>query len=98
MLPEINTVEPYSLKARANGRSISTFMNRCPKNLARTSTHAINVPITTLIAETPSDASTVSLIVDHASGVVTSVQNPDQPDECAFHTIAASGSNTMMLM
>src|SRR5829696_3027134 len=81
----------------AKGRSISTSTMRWPGKLSRTSTHAINVPMTTLIAATPSDASTVSLIVDHASGVVTSDQNADHPSSRDRQTTAPSGISTSTL-
>src|SRR5215207_10538073 len=53
--------------------------------------------MTTLMAATPSDASTVSLIVDHASGVVTSDQNADHPSSRDRQMTALSGISTRML-
>src|SRR4051812_7960818 len=94
----VSSTRPATMVGSANGRSINTSTKRLPGKSSRTRTHAINVPITTLMSATPSDESTVSFIVDHAPGVVTSCQKPDPPSWRARHTTAASGNRTMIVM
>ncbi len=54
----------------ANGMSIRTSRKPRPQNRSRTSTQAISVPITTLIAVTKRDCPTVSLIAAQVWGLV----------------------------
>src|SRR5437764_1425368 len=82
---------------RANGRSISAFTTALPRNSSRTSTHAISVPITTLIRVTTTDTPTVSSSAARACGEVTSLQNWLSPPSSDFCTTAASGSSTITL-
>ena len=81
----------------ANGRSMRVSSSVRPGSLSRTSTHAIAVPITMLIAATSSDETMVSFRVDAASGVVIAWKKPLSPSDCERHTTAANGISTMML-
>ncbi len=82
---------------RAKGRSMRASTTRLPTKRSRTITQAMSVPMTALTAATMSDATTVSSRADRASGVVTAVQNPDQPWPMPRHTTAASGMTTSRL-
>ena len=65
--------------------------------MSRTSTHAISVPITALIATAAAVTSKVNRSAATASGDETAVQNWDQPPPTAFQATAASGMSTTRL-
>src|SRR5215218_6557139 len=56
-----------TMVGNAKGRSITELTTRFPRKSSRTSTQAINVPITALIATTINDEIRVSLIAATAS-------------------------------
>ena len=64
---------------------MSALTNLLPGNSSRTSTQAISVPMTTLIATTPSETSSVSFSAATASGSVIASQNAPRPPsiDCA---------------
>ena len=73
--------------------------SRLPRNSSRTSTQAISVPITALIATTISDEITVSLIAATRLRVADRV--PEVPEPIARSprlTTAARGSSTIRLI
>ena len=51
----------------ANGRSISALTNALPRKSSRTSTHAISVPVTTLIKATIAEMTTVMISAARAA-------------------------------
>src|SRR4051812_20605593 len=57
----------------------------------------MRVPVTTLIAATAIDTSSVNLNVATASRLETAFQNPSSPLSVLLATSAASGSSTMTL-
>src|SRR3954452_20126915 len=81
----------------ANGRSISAFTMRRPRKRSRTSTQAMAVPASALIAATTSETPSVSFSAAAASRLVTAVQNESNPCSNAFDVTAASGSSTTTL-
>src|SRR6266545_2575437 len=89
---------PATIVGRAKGRSMSELTNPLPGKLSRTSTQAIVVPITALIATTISEAISVSFRAAMASGLVIAVQNAPIPPSADFAVSAASGIRTMRLM
>src|SRR5262245_2181917 len=91
------SVSPATMVGSAKGRSITELRIRLPGNSSRTSTHAISVPITALIATTISEVISVSLIADWASGAVIESQKCPRPSSKPRLTTAASGSSTMRL-
>ena len=93
----MSNVRLATIVGSANGRSINELTIPLPGNRSRTSTHAIAVPATALIAITISDAPSVSSRAARASGVVTCVQKVPRPAENAFDPTAASGIRTMTL-
>ena len=88
-------MSPATTVGRANGRSISELMMFLPKNESRTSTHAIRVPKTALIAATSNDAASVSSSAATASGAVTAAQNASQPPFLVCHRRAEIGRSTI---
>src|SRR5437763_11450753 len=68
-----------------------------PRNRSRTSTHAMSVPVTALMATTISEITMVTSSAATASGLVTARQNPPIPPSIDFAATAASGSSTMTL-
>src|SRR4051812_25503268 len=88
------STRPATTVGRAKGRSMSVSMIRLPGKVSRTSSQAMSVPITALMMPTISEATTVSLMVERASGVVMSAQNPAQPFSVAVRMTAPSGRIT----
>src|SRR5881396_1087046 len=88
---------PATTVGSANGRSIRALMKRLPGNWSRTSTQAISVPKTALIAATRSADSTVSFSAATDCLLETVSQKCAMPPSVDFATTAASGSSTMML-
>ena len=68
-----------------------------PRNSSRTSTQAISVPVTALIAATTAEAISVSFSAATACSFVTAVQNASQPVLERLATTAASGISTIRL-
>ena len=66
-----------------------------PRKESRTSTQAISVPATALIATTTSEATKVSFSEATAEGLETARQKLSAPFSVDFQTTAASGSRTM---
>ena len=89
---------PATIVGRAKGRSISEFTTVRPKKRSRTSTHAMIVPITALMATTTSDTPTVSFRAVRARSLVIAFQNPSHPLSNAPLIRAANGIRTMRLM
>jgi hypothetical protein len=81
----------------ANGRSITALSNAFPQNESRTSTQAITVPTTALIATTATDKPRVTLSEATACGLVTASQNASQPPSVERQVRAASGRSTIRL-
>src|SRR5947209_18333226 len=81
----------------AKGRSMMALTTPWPRNSSRTSTQAISVPVTALIATTISESTTVSSSADFAAGLDTARQNPSRPPSSEREATAASGSRTMTL-
>ena len=79
----------------ANGRSIIELTMRLPGKSSRTSTHAMIVPITTLISATITETNNVTRNDAKATGAVTASQNPEIPSSNAVAVNAASGSRTI---
>ena len=69
-----------------------------PKKRSRTSTQAITVPITALMATTTSDTPTVSFSDVRARSLVMAFQKPSHPLSNAPVMRAANGIRTMRLM
>src|SRR5437763_13840352 len=88
---------PATIVGSAKGRSMSALTTRLPGNSSRTSTHAINVPVTALIAATPSDATSVSSSAETASRPVTACHAAARPPSVALTATAASGRRTITL-
>ncbi len=70
---------PATIVGSANGRSITELIQRLPLNSSRTSTQAMIVPATALIATTITEAIRVSFSAATAWGAVTSSQNEAMP-------------------
>src|SRR4051812_34086166 len=68
-----------------------------PRKSSRTSTHAISVPVTTLISATIAEITTVISSAARAAGAVIASHSPPIPLSSDFVRTAASGSRTMML-
>src|SRR3954467_5875222 len=81
----------------ANGRSMTAFTSDLPRKSSRTSTHAISVPVTTLISATIAEIATVMISAARAAGAVSASTNWPTPPLNAFVRTAASGSRTMTL-
>src|SRR3954454_10836096 len=92
-----SSVRPATIVGSANGRSISAFTTALPRKSSRTSTHAISVPITTLMSVTITDTPTVSSSAATACRLLMSCQNWLSPPSNALSTTAASGSSTITL-
>src|SRR4051794_34161195 len=90
-------VRPATIVGSAKGRSISAFTAPLPRKSSRTSTQAISVPVTALIATTISETISVSLNAATAWGPVTTSQNSPSPPSSDFAATAASGSRTTTL-
>ena len=75
--------------------TISTTL--LPGNESRTSTQAIRVPMTRLMAATRIEIRIVSLSAEAASGAVIEFQNEDQPSSRDRQMTAARGMRTMRL-
>src|SRR3954468_20590560 len=91
---------PATIVGSANGRSMTALNARrigfgMPSS--RTSTHAIAVPMTALMAATSSEATTVSSSALTAWRLDTACQKPLQPSSVDFATTAASGTSTIRL-
>ena len=70
---------------------------RLPGNWSRTSTHAISVPATALMAAVASEISSVKRSALTAWRGLTACQNASRPPSSERATTAASGSRTMTL-
>src|SRR3954451_4390048 len=81
----------------ANGRSMTALTRLLPRKSSRTSTQAINVPVTTLMSATMAEITTVMTSAAIAAGAVIASMNAPGPPLNAFVSTAASGSRTMML-
>ncbi len=90
-----SSTRPATIVGSANGRSISPLTIRLPGNSSRTSTQAISVPITALMAATTSETISVRRIAACACGVVTASQNAATPPSSDCTTTAASGIRTI---
>src|SRR3954454_203221 len=90
-----SSVRPATMVGSANGRSISAFTTPLPRKSSRTSTHAISVPVTALIATTMSEVIRVSLNAAIDCGVVTTSKNLPNPPSRDLTATAASGSSTI---
>ena len=88
------STRPATIVGSANGRSISEFTTFLPGKSSRTSTQAISVPATALIAATATAAMSVTRSASSAIGFVTASQNPDQPSSVERTTSAAIGMRT----
>ena len=74
-----SSVRPATIVGSANGRSISELTMLLPRKSSRTSTQAISVPMTALIAATMNEAISVSFSAATACSLVTAVQNVIEP-------------------
>src|SRR6266542_4067068 len=90
-------VRPATMVGRANGRSIAVFTMPFPQKVSRTSTHAMSVPVTALIAATTSETASVSSSAATPSGAEIASQNEPSPPLPELQTSAASGSRTIKL-
>src|SRR5437870_4528550 len=90
-------VRPATIVGSANGRSMIAFTIPIPRKRSRTSTHAISIPVTALIATTITEMTIVSLSAANASGLETARQKPASPSSSDCAATAASGSSTMTL-
>jgi hypothetical protein len=88
-------VRPATIVGSAKGRSMSALTIPFPRKESRTSTHAISVPATALIATTTSETTKVSFSEATAEGLETARQKLSAPFSVDFQTTAASGSRTM---
>src|SRR5204862_1297755 len=88
---------PATSVGSANGRSVSALTKRLPGNSSRTSTQAISVPNSTLIAVTSSAESSVSFSAATDCLLETVSQKWAMPPSVDFDTTAASGSSTIRL-
>ncbi len=70
--------------------------SRLPGNSSRVSTQATSSPKNRLITATANEIVSVTLNDSMAAFDVTAFQNACQPPPADCHTIAASGSSTMM--
>src|SRR3954454_3379775 len=87
----VSSTSPATIVGSANGRSMTALTNSLPRNLSRTSTQAIAVPVTAFTTETTTAQPSVSFSAAIDCGFVTSLQNVPQPCERELHTSAASG-------
>ena len=92
-----SSVRPATIVGSANGRSMTALTMLLPGNESRTSTQAISVPLTALIATTISEMANVSFRAATASGRVTAFQKLAQPSSNADATTAAIGMRTIRL-
>src|SRR5918994_4960199 len=90
-----SSTRPATIVGSANGRSIRPLTIRLPGNSSRTSTQAISVPITALIAATISETTSVSRIAACAWAFVTASQNSPTPPSNDCTTTAARGIRTI---
>jgi hypothetical protein len=88
---------PATIVGSAKGRSMIEFTQRLPGKSSRTSTQAMIVPATALIATTITEAIRVSLSAATACGELTASQNSPSPPSNDFATTAASGMRTIRL-
>ena len=93
-----SSVSPATIVGSANGRSMSALTKRLPRNSSRTSTQAMTVPITALIAATDrGDQQGEPERRPGLPGPVTASQNPPRPPSSERATTAASGISTIRL-
>lgn len=90
-----SSVRPATIVGSANGRSISPLTMRLPGKSSRTSTHAINVPVTALMSTTRNEAKKVSWIAASAWGAVMASMNEPSPFAIDCHRSAAIGMRTI---
>src|SRR4029079_4274223 len=81
----------------ANVSSITESTSLLPGKSSRVSTHATNSPKTRLISVTPVEIVSVTRTDSRDALEAAPSQNACQPPPADCHTIAASGSSTMML-
>src|SRR5450756_2462954 len=81
----------------AKGRSMSALTMVLPGKVSRTSTQAMMVPTTALIAATAKDETRLSCSAARVSGLLTTRQIAAGPSSAACPATAASGMSTMTL-
>ncbi len=86
-----------TIVGRAKGRSITALTSALPRNSSRTSTQAMRVPTTTLIAATIREMTIVRISAALAEGAVMASQIPPRPPSSALTVSAASGRSTIRL-